>query len=269
VKQMSTKAMLMLKGYQKDKELTVDALFSEIDKKSSGAISAASFAPFVAKIAMDKHDAEQAEADKVEEGKPKKTVPAALTEEDLKRAFAVLDEEKTGSVNLEIFGAIMRVLMKVVKDVALTEEFTIKDAKTIRRLEVNDVLEILEGPKKEETTEVSRVRARCLADGVEGWVTISGNQGSIFLKEGGATWKVLKETILTENFEIEASKEEARKIKETTKKLKPGELLELREWGKKNEATGITRMKCKVKSDGSVGYVTTLGNTGIKFVEIV
>lgn len=270
VKQLSIKALAMMKNYQKEKSLSIEALFNEIDSKKSGAITAENFAPFVAKIALAAHEAEKAEAEKVEEGKPAKTVEDALTADDLKRVFTTIDEEKTGSVVLETFGAIMRVLMKVVKDVALTEEFTIKDAKTVRRLEAGDVVEVLEGPQKEETSDVIRVRARTLADSLEGWVTIAGNQGSIFLKEGGATWKVLKETILTENFEIEASKEERIKVKErSTRKLKPGELLELREWGKKQEVTGITRMKCKVKSDGMVGYVTTLGNTGIKFVELV
>merc|ERR1719188_2464812 len=109
--------------------------------------------------------------------------------------------------------------MKVVKDVAVTDGANIKDAKTLARLQVGDVIQVLEGPIKEETTEVQRVRARTMQDGVEGWITIAGNQGSVFLKEG-VVGKVIKDTILTDSFDIEASKEEARKIKVSTRKLK-------------------------------------------------
>mmetsp|Transcript_37691 Transcript_37691/g.75063 ORF Transcript_37691/g.75063 Transcript_37691/m.75063 type:complete len:159 (+) Transcript_37691:2-478(+) len=158
--------------------------------------------------------------------------------------------------------------MKVVKDAALTEGLTIKDAKAVRRLDVGEVVQVLEGPVKEETAEVDRVRVRAMRDNSEGWTSVAGNQGTLFLKEG-VTLKVIKETILTEGFEIEAPKEEARKIKDNTRKLKPGELLEMRVFGRKNEETGLTRMKVRVKSDGSVGYVTSVGNTGIKFVEVV
>lgn len=44
-----------------------------------------------------------------------------------------------------------------------------------------------------------------------------------------------KETILTESFDIEAPKEEARKIQQSTRKLKPGEIVDLRAPGRKQE----------------------------------
>merc|ERR1712217_463684 len=109
--------------------------------------------------------------------------------------------------------------------------------------------------------------AKAVKDGIEGYATIEGNKGSRFLEDGGGVFKVVKETILTESFEIGAPKEETRQIKEITRKLKVGELVDVREWERKDEQTGLTRMKCKVREDGLVGYLTTLGNTGIKFVE--
>merc|ERR1712151_1155152 len=106
-----------------------------------------------------------------------------------------------------------------------------------------------------------------MKDGLEGWATIMGNQGTTFLKEGGNTFKVVKETILTESFDISAPTSDKKKVHETTRKLKVGEILEVRQYGKKQEDTGLTRMKCRVQTDGLVGWVTMLGNTGIKFVE--
>eukprot|EP00429_Kryptoperidinium_foliaceum_P104045 CAMPEP_0176243644 /NCGR_PEP_ID=MMETSP0121_2-20121125/31029_1 /TAXON_ID=160619 /ORGANISM="Kryptoperidinium foliaceum, Strain CCMP 1326" /LENGTH=233 /DNA_ID=CAMNT_0017583241 /DNA_START=15 /DNA_END=713 /DNA_ORIENTATION=- len=140
------------------------------------------------------------------------------------------------------------------------------DAKALRRLAVGEVVQILEGPVKEETADVDRVRVRSMEDKMEGWVSVAGNAGSAYLRPG-VEFRVLKETLITESFDIEAPKDEARKINMVSKKLKPGEILELREWGRTHEETGLTRMKCRVKSDGSVGYVTSVGNTGIKFVE--
>jgi len=94
-------------------------------------------------------------------------------------------------------------------------------------------------------------------------VTPVGNQGTVFLKPGGNIFKVVKETILTGTFII------GEESKQKDRKLKVGEILEVREWEKKEENTGLMRMKVCVKSDGQLGYATTVGNTGIKFLEVV
>merc|ERR1712066_919459 len=193
---------------------------------------------------------------------------ADLTEEDLERVFKTLDEESADEASSDIFESIMRVFMKVAKDIAITDNVSMKEGKVLRRLEIGEVVEVLEGPVKDEKADVFRVFAKSMNDSTEGWITMTGNQGSAFLKEGGGSFKVVKETIMTETFDIEATKEEARKIKETTRKLKVGEFVEVREWGRKQEGTGLTRMKCKARNDGMVGWVTTVGNTGIKFVEV-
>merc|ERR1712060_332424 len=86
--------------------------------------------------------------------------------------------------------------------------------------------------------------------------------------DGGELFKVVKETIMTPTFELDsaADKEVSKKVKDPTRKLKDGELLEVREWPKLEEKSGLTRMKCKAMTDGSVGWVTTIGNAGTVFV---
>lgn len=254
VKLLSTKVLNLLKAHQKEAQLSIVALFSTIDANDKGSIDRDSFVKYLSNIADEKA------------GEEKKNV---LSEEELGRVFTTFDEEKEGLISQDTFKGIMRVMMKVLKDVAITETFSIKDTKTVRRLDVGEVIEVVDGPRKEEATDVTRVHARAMSDGAEGWVTTEGNHGTVFLKEGGNLFKVVKDTILTECFQIDASKEESRKVKESTRKLKAGEILELREWGRTQEDTGLTRMKCKVRSDGMVGFVTTVGNTGIKFVEAV
>jgi len=250
VRELASRVVLALKTHQTAKSLTSDALFEAIAPKGADGFGGKELAAFIG--GLPKPDGEEARA---------------LTGADVERAFGGLDEERGGSVSKAAFECLLMVLMKVVKDVAITDGLSIKEAKTLRRLECGEVLQVIEGPVKEQQTEVERVRAKAMKDDVEGWVTVAGNQGSLFLKPG-ADFKVIKETILTEGFEIEMSKDETRKIKESTRKLKPGELIELRGIARKQEDTGLTRMKCKVKSDGSLGYVTTVGNTGIKFVEV-
>merc|ERR1712137_1007795 len=118
--------------------------------------------------------------------------------------------------------------------------------------------------------EVKRVHVKLMKDDVEGWVTPVGNQGTVFLQERALMMKVVKETILTSAFAIvgtDESKEETRKLKDSTRKLKVGELLEVREWMKKDESSGLMRMKVKAKSDGQLGWATATGSTGQVFLE--
>merc|ERR1712196_497768 len=98
-----------------------------------------------------------------------------------------------------------------------------------------------------------------------GWVTPVGNQGTIFLKEteGGLVMKVMKETILTASFEIcgDAGKEQSRK-------LKPGEMVEVLQWMKKDETSGLMRAKVKTKVGSYVGWATAVGQNGQEFLTL-
>ncbi|CAE7247041.1 ycf3 [Symbiodinium sp. CCMP2592] len=128
------------------------------------------------------------------------------SKEDLQRLFTFWDEAGNGSLNEERVSEILRRFMKVVGKTAITDGVSIK-ANSLRKLEVGDVVEVLGPPTKEPEVDVMRVQVRLLADGTEGWATISGNQGTDYLQDGGGTFKVVKETLLTDDFEIGAAKE--------------------------------------------------------------
>lgn len=108
-----------------------------------------------------------------------------LSREEVKRLFAHLCGEQATTLSREAFLRIVRVYMKVVKETAMTGGVSIKGSKTLRRLEPSEVVEIIEGPVKEDTVDVMRVRARAMKDGLDGWITIAGNQGTVFLEDGG------------------------------------------------------------------------------------
>merc|ERR1719253_2103606 len=121
--------------------------------------------------------------------------------------------------------------MKVAKEAVLTDDVSIK-SKPVRRLVEGEVLDILSGPTKEdEDAEVTRLKVKAMSDDVEGWVTPTGNQGTVFLEDGGNMFKVVKETILTGAFVIGENTTPPQK----DRKLKVCEVVEVREWAKKEE----------------------------------
>merc|ERR1719482_991855 len=137
-------------------------------------------------------------------------------------------------------------------------------SKPLRRLVEGEVVEALTGPTKEDDeSEISRIKVKAMNDGTEGWVTPVGNQGTVFLEDGGNIFKVVKETILTGAFVI------GENSKQKDRKLKVGETVEVREWARKEEASGLMRMKVRVQSDGQIGWATSVGNTGITFLQCV
>jgi len=213
-----------------------------------------------------------AEGDTPSPPKPREPTPTEvveLPEEAVRRLFPGYLDEGCDKLSKEAFLRLVRLFHKVVKETAMTDNKNIKDSKTLRRLEVNEVVEVFEGPLREDTADVMRVRCKAMRDDMEGWATVAGNQGTVFLREGGSLFKVVKETILTESFSLGGDKEATRKLKDTTRKVKEGEVLEVYEWPKKEETSGLTRMKCKVKSDGAVGWLTTMGNQGAVFAELL
>jgi len=258
-------AIRMLRYHQKNKSLSVEELFDAVNSSKDGKVDEQQWLAFFSSCEKEP------KADK--NGDEAKEVPedAEPSEDDLRRLFNSLANEEGGHISKEDLLSLVRVFMKVAKDTAMTSAMSIKESKTLRRLEEGEVIEVLQGPQEEETVQVTRVRAKAMKDDVEGWISVSGNNGTTFLEEGGDTFKVVADTILTEEFDLEGSadKEGAHKAKTTSRKLKVGELVHVRVWAKKEEKSGLMRMKCKCKADGATGWVTTVGNQGTVFLQVV
>jgi len=274
---------------QKLNNLTGDLMFAFIDTDRDGEISEQEFIEFFTnadreirevKVDLPIHITDDAEVEgaAVEDKISRPTVanlsmPAeeekvALTEEGIARLFLHLLEIGETGMTRQLFSRLCRVYMKVVKETVLTASFSIKNSRTLRRLEVNEVIEILDGPFREDNIDVRRCRARVMKDGLEGWVTVTGNQGTVFLKDGGNCFKVVKETFITEDFEIDAEQDEST-LKPADRKLREDEVLEVYEWPKLDEKSGSMRMKGRVRSDGTVGWVSMIGSTGITYLEVI
>jgi len=191
--ELRANAFAVLRHHKAQKKLTADAFFAEVDSKKQGKIDESTFVTFFGKC------------EKVE------GVDTPPTEE-LKRLFVHLDDESNGFLSKESFGRIIKAYMKVVKDTVMTSVLDIKDkeSKTVTRLAIGDVVEVLQPPQKEDNVGVMRVQAKSMSDGSEGWITVQGNQDTTYLQECTGNYKVVKETILTEGFDLSAKKEEIR-----------------------------------------------------------
>eukprot|EP00746_Dinoflagellata_sp_MGD_P126627 gnl/MRDRNA2_/MRDRNA2_61423_c0_seq2.p1 gnl/MRDRNA2_/MRDRNA2_61423_c0~~gnl/MRDRNA2_/MRDRNA2_61423_c0_seq2.p1 ORF type:complete len:905 (+),score=306.83 gnl/MRDRNA2_/MRDRNA2_61423_c0_seq2:167-2716(+) len=190
-----------------------------------------------------------------------------IDEEKLKKAFGSLTSS-AWPLSKETFATTFRVYMKVVKQTVITDNLSIKLSSTIRRVEVGEIIEVHEGPKFEvieatdgkEQSKLTRVKGIMLKDKQEGFVTVAGNQGTVFLEHGGNVYKVKHPVDLTDGMDGKESK--------SLKKLQRGELVEVIDWEAKDEASGDKRLKCMLKGDGTVGWATYSDTTGKVYMEV-
>jgi len=111
---------------------------------------------------------------------------AELSEEDLRRLHASFRSKGEALLSKADFLRIARPRLRVVKPTVLTSDLSLDSGKAVRPLRVGEILEILAGPLREEKAGLMRVRARVTRDGKEGWATVAGNAGTVFLADAGA-----------------------------------------------------------------------------------
>merc|ERR1712048_634600 len=128
-----------------------------------------------------------------------------------------------------------------------TESLAIK-SKPVRRLQDKEVLEAIEGPQKEGNAGLQRVRCRAMRDGAEGWVTIAGNQGSVFLKPGGNLFTCVKETSLLDK---QPGVEKAATIRQVAQ----GEIVEALEFASCTGPEDTFRIRGLARLDGKIGWL--------------
>jgi len=140
---------------------------------------------------------------------------------------------------------------------SLTAKFE-SDSGKLKDLAVGEVLEMLEGPRKEELPEVLRLKGKASKDGKSGWVTFKEASGQECFKL--AKLLVCKQSIaLTTSFDIATGK--------AVRKLDVGEVLDLLEGPNEDAQRSLSRVKVMAKKDGKEGWVTVKGNQGTSYME--
>jgi len=287
---LEAKALSFLRYHQKEAKLSRDELFKAVDADQDGKISEAEFVKFFVTCKRPpKPQDPKAKADADGE----EALDTAPDDEGLQKVFKhFVDEDGESFLTKKRFESVVRHLMKVVTVSVLSKELK-TDSEAVRKLESREVVEVLEGPMEDEVSKMKRVKVIAMRDGAEGYVTLAGNGGTVFLRDGGRLFKVLREVPMTDKFELEEAPKQEKPAQEKpvagqpvpdgpvaagpvsasapddVRKLKAGELIEVIEYPKKDEKSGSMRLKCKAKLDGHVGYATFQGNTGAVFMDCV
>lgn len=148
---------------------------------------------------------------------------------------------------------------KVVQEIAITNTFGIdtKD-KPVRKAEKDEYVELMEGPKKDEKSGLERVKVKCLKDGAQGWLSIKGNQGKIFLAPVDKPFfTCLKDVTLDQDVEGGSS----------VRTLKADEVLELIAGPRQETPGSVMRSRRKAVQDGKVGWFTVKDPKGTEYAE--
>eukprot|EP00927_Polykrikos_kofoidii_P049587 TRINITY_DN43630_c0_g1_i1.p1 TRINITY_DN43630_c0_g1~~TRINITY_DN43630_c0_g1_i1.p1 ORF type:complete len:357 (-),score=61.75 TRINITY_DN43630_c0_g1_i1:198-1268(-) len=186
---------------------------------------------------------------------------AKFSRDQINRLFDFADVLKEGRLDKQDCQCTFRLFYKVSRPkVELYETMGISQGRKVRALDIDEVVELVEGPVKEANNSV-RIKCRAMRDGAEGWTVETGNTGTPFLTQAKIHFKVVKSTVLTDEFRLDECK--------TLRRLEENELLEVRVWEQLEKSSGVKRLKGKANKDGVVGWVTTITNTGVKHLEIV
>mmetsp|Transcript_122056 Transcript_122056/g.390344 ORF Transcript_122056/g.390344 Transcript_122056/m.390344 type:complete len:607 (-) Transcript_122056:90-1910(-) len=166
-----------------------------------------------------------------------------------------------GGVGRRRFQSFVQQYFAVVKGIAMTDVFDIGAAKTLRKAELEEVVELLEGPRSDDKSGVVRIRGKSLTDGLEGWISLRGNQGTPFLQEVEKPFYSCQvDMALDRDFKSEG---EAGLVRG----LKADEVLELVEGPRKETYEPGLRVKGKAILDGAIGWFTARDKMGTVFAE--
>jgi len=181
------------------------------------------------------------------EGPRKETLGSAMrirgkTADDSKIGWVTM-KDKTGKSFLEKEGK----SYTCTATVAITDVFDIKTCKVLKKLAVDDVFTISEGPVAEEGTGVERVKGKRAKDDVEGWITVKGNAGTSYAKVNEKLYTVMHEVTMQSQFKSDSS---------TVKTLKVGEAVEVMDGPKEEKLDPANRAKVRTSGDGTAGWIS-------------
>jgi len=180
--------------------------------------------------------------------------------EDLDRLFEYLDASGAGTILKESFMQLARLFYSVISQTVLTDTLSVKESKTVRRMDVGEVVEVTDAPAKDESVGVMRVPCRAVRDAAVGWATIIGNKETVFLKPCRNLYRVIKDMPLLAGRSTDSA---------PLRSLKVDDLVEVLEWDQKDELTGAWRVRVRVKGDGIVGWATKqLAREGAVYLQL-
>mmetsp|Transcript_75535 Transcript_75535/g.208395 ORF Transcript_75535/g.208395 Transcript_75535/m.208395 type:complete len:1076 (+) Transcript_75535:238-3465(+) len=256
-------SLRLARHHQQVGDLSSEEVFLQMDVGGDGVIDKDDFLAYFEaadKVIRPLNVGETAEEEE-EEDRPVETV--RLPAEELTDAFPGLCEKGEEGLSRERLAKLLTLYMVVVKETAMTDGPHIKVSKALRRLEVDEIVEVTHGLVRDQKAGgVLRARVRATKDGAEGWVSTVGNAGTVLLREIGR-FRVLKEGPLAEAPEpAEGEGTEEGDGPAIVRKLKTGEELAVEEWPTQESAAGVQHMRVHAESDGATGWVALTDGHG-------
>jgi len=146
------------------------------------------------------------------------------------------------------------------KEIAVTTNFEISISKTVRRMELGQIIEVLEGPQCDEKLGVTRIKGRVLSDGVVGWISVKGNQGTPFLKPCDKPfYKCTCEASL--DSDVSTGSGEIRAIE-------VDEVIEVLQGPQREKPDSAQRARGKAVKDGATGWFTVKDQSGTEIARV-
>lgn len=145
------------------------------------------------------------------------------------------------------------------QEVSLQEAFISEGSTNVRALKKHEVIEVLEGPRKETTGNTVRAKAKACNDGTIGWFTMTNKLGETFAEPGKSCYTIVAAIALTDAMDIKNCK--------VLRKLDRGEVLSVLEGPTEDGNSGVQRIKVLATKDKAEGWVTTKGNAGSVYAE--
>jgi len=181
----------------------------------------------------------------------------------LEQATLICRHIEAGGVSCRSFLSTLQQYYVCVKQIAVTSDFEISKSKAERMLEVDEVIEVLEGPHSDKGLGLTRVRGKALSDLLTGWISVKGNQGTPFLKETIKPFFACTADVpLEQGFRTSTASGSG-----TIRVLKADEVIEVLEGPRKDKPGDALRARAKASSDGAVGWFTLRDHEGVSNAE--
>jgi len=109
--------------------------------------------------------------------------PGNFSRDQLNKLFDYLDDSRVGKLERDDFMRCATVFYRVSRpSVDLVETMGVAQGKLVRKLDVNEILVLEEGPIKE-INKVVRVKVRTIVGCDVGWATSTGSNGVVFVEQ--------------------------------------------------------------------------------------
>jgi len=169
-----------------------------------------------------------------------------------------LRDSAAGWVTVQCLKATDKPFLCVSRPVKLHERFD-ETSPAVKSLQVDEVLELMEGPREEVTTPEIHLRVKHCKDPMEGWITLQDGEGRQLASRSEGIYVCRATIAMTDVLDLKRCK--------VVHKVEIGEPLMVIDGQEKGDGAAIKRLKFRGLRHDKEGWVTLKGNQGTTYME--